>query len=223
MAGTLKPSIAGKEAEYTHLGGATSVGSYNKNGSGLFNGTLGQANSQGVVSLYEGAYYNKIGGGGSSAEAYVLVEVKEKCNIYGHVALGTQLGTQTYNYANGATGKLSILQYDGTGYNIDVTDKYWVGRTFTYASATATSNGLTFQEFIQTELIDGYWQKIVSNLPPGQYRFTQKITKASRQDNEWFLEKVLNPSLMLKEKILQTMYNNYAFQHLVPYTIESEE
>lgn len=222
MAGSLKPSTAGEEANYIHLGGATSVGAYNKNGSGLFNGAITQTNSQGTGSLYEGRYNNQMGGG-TSAKAYVLLDIKEKCNIYGHLALGTTPPEKAYNHTASATGQLLILQHDGTDYAIDVTSKHWVARKFTYSSSTAISNGLTFQEFLDTELIDGYWQKMITDLPPGKYKFLQNDVGTVRQDNEWYLEKVIiPPPLTMEDKILQTIYNNKMFKHLITYTIENE-
>lgn len=222
MAGSLKPSTAGKEAKYAYVGGATSRGSYNKDGSGLFNEKITQLNTQGNAYLYEGSFYNSMNTG-SSALNYVILNIKEKCNIYAHIALGSNPETQSYNYSSSCTGKLRILQYDGSAYTIDVTDKYWIGRKFNYNSATALSNGLTFEQFLSTELIDRYWQKMISNLPPGQYQFIQYDSSNNRQDNEWFLEKIETPSVMLKTKIIETMNNNESFQRCVKYEINNEE
>ncbi len=217
MAGTLKPStITGEEAKYTYLGGKTSAGHYNKDGSGLFNGSLTFDNTNS-----EGYYYNKI----TDSIEYVLVKTEEYCNIYAHCAFNNRIaGDPLYNYVSSATGKLKILQYDGTDYNIDVTDLYWTGKQFIYSTATVTSNELTFEQFLSTELIDRRWQKIISNLPPGQYKFVQYNDSNERHDDEWFLEKIITFSEKIKTAVVNTIKNNGLIQsHLLTMTIESEE
>lgn len=54
---------------------------------------------------------------------------------------------------------------------------------------TGILNGLTFEQFLSTELIGKRWQKNVANLPPGQYKFTPYDDSSERHDNKWFLKK----------------------------------
>jgi len=217
MAGALRPSIVkGEEARYTHLGGSTSSGQYSKKGAELFNGLVSYGNS-----TSEGSFYNYITKDGE----HVLVQIDDYCNIYGHMTLNTHTNKEpVINYVSKSTGKLIILQHDGTDYTIDVTDKYWVGRHFNYQNATVPSNGLTFEEFLDTELIDRKWQKIVANLPPGKYKFmyNKAGNTGGRSDDEWFLEKVKQYSHRIKDAVLSTIQNNELFKNITTAEIEEE-
>lgn len=216
MAGELKPSTAKEEARFIHLGGKTSPGAYNKDGSGLFNGSIVYSGS-----LSEGNYLNTINDDGG----YVLIKIEDYCNIYAHSSFNSKLneGPKT-NYVSSSTGILKILEYDGADYTIDVTDKYWVGRHFSYSgsgNASSSSHGLTFEEFLSTELIDRSWQKIVADLPPGQYKFTGNV--GDRKDNEWFLEKIVKYSQRLKDSIKDTITNNKLIQnHCILHDIDTQ-
>lgn len=216
MAGTLRPStITGEEAKYVHLGGRTDRGGTNGNGSGLFNGSI---THDGTNS--EGSYRNII----SKSDEYVLIKIEEECNIYAYTSLGTKTNAEPlYTYVHSSTGKLKILQYDGTNYNIDVTNKYWTGRHFSYNNASSVSNGLTLEQFLSTELIDRHWQKIVTNLPPGQYKFAyvDGSNTSARRDDEWFLEKVIRYSHRVKNAVKDAIINNNLIQHCVSCEIEN--
>lgn len=213
MAGILKPSTAQEEASYIFLSGKTSSGHYDRDGSGLFNSLYTDDNVNS-----EGYYYNKI----TSASDYVTIKTEDYCNIYAYASYNSKIAAEpAYNYASSATGKLKILQHDGSGYNVDVTDKYWIGKNFTYQTSTATSNGLTFEQFLSTELIDKRWQKIVSNLPPGQYKFVQYSTSSQRADDEWFLEKVINYSHRVKDAVVNAIQSNNSIQkHILTQEID---
>lgn len=203
MAGILRPSICELEANYKLLKGNLSAGSYNKNGSELFNRKIMWHNS------LEGNYLSNFNQNG----CYVDLLIKDYCNIYGHISA-------SYNTAENCTGKLQILQYDGSNYTIDVTNKYWVGKTFKYSNnTTSISNGLTFNEFLNKYLIDNHWEKMVSKLPPGQYRFKPIRLSTSgmgyytqRRDNEWFLEKVFPCSEKIKLLTKNIILNNELFK-----------
>lgn len=215
MAGSLKPSTVTDEAEYTYLEGKTASGSYNRDGSGLFDGIITEEGTNN-----QGYYYNKI----SNANDYIAIKTEETCNIYAHISLNNRLAQTAYNYAASGTGKLRILQYDGTDYTIDITDKYWIGRKFSYTgsgNASSDSNGLTFEQFVSTELIDSYWQKIVANLPPGQYKFVQ-YESDNRGDNEWFLEKVIKYSQRVKEAIVGAIQGNELISRIITAEIKED-
>ena len=218
MAGTLKPSTTGEEAKYTHLGGLVSSQSQalSSNGYRLFNATMIHPNGGNS----EGYYYNVI----NTLKDYVLLKTEDYCNIYAYSNFNyTKDAEPFYSYVTNSTGKLRILQYDGSDYTIDVTDKYWVGRSFKFGNATtSTSNGLTFEQFLSTELIDRRWQKIVSILPPGQYKFILDSTTQGRRDDEWFLEKIIPYSEKIKNDIVNTIKNHKLIQKYVT-LLESEE
>lgn len=209
MAGSLKPSTVKEEANYTLLDGNISGNGYGNNGSVLFNQTKAMGGNT------EGNYKGAI-----NTNNYIILDIKDYTNIYANISMNYILNDNPgYNYAK--TGKLQILKYDGTDYTIDVTDKYWIGRSFSFSSATKSNHGLTFEEFLSVELIDREWQKIVEWLPPGQYKFINISKTDRRNDNEWFLEKVVPYSKTIKSGVVNTIKNHEMIQKHIPFRIQS--
>lgn len=79
-----------------------------------------------------------------------------------------------WRYGNSSTRTLAILKYNGSSY-IDVSARY---QQPTYVSST--------------------WQKIVSKLPAGQYRFLRNIYDTINE-YEWYLEEATTPRYLIKQ------------------------
>ena len=200
MAGSSRPSTVKEEAQYTLLNGSLSGNGYGNNGSVLFN----QNNSHGE-GHYKGVFNNN---------SYIILDIKDYANIYANINMNYLDGEPGWNCVRNA--KLKIYKYDGSDYTIDVTDKYWVGRYFQFSSDKKSNHGLTFEEFLSTELIDREWQKIVEWLPPGQYKFVVNSQYGNRSDNEWFLEKIVPYSKTIKSDVVNTIKNHEMIQkHLM--------
>ena len=215
MAGNLKPSTAGEEARYTHLGGLVSSEAGSSNGYKLFNGTAIYGGNS------EGHYQNKI----TTKNDYLILKTEDYCNIYAYMSMNYLSNSEpSYNYVYGSTGKLRILKYDGTDYTIDITNEHWVGRHFNYNDATThVVNGLTFEQFLSTELIDRRWQKIVSVLPPGQYKFIMDTSSTGRYDDEWYLEKLIPYSEKIKNDVVNAIKNHKLIEYITLHNVDSEE